>query len=99
MTSKHASKIFDTQEFVEEIPESSQVSMLIVETDGSMVPIVTTTNANETKETTDRRKNRSVAWKEARLCLAHSQGSCTRVYGGTIGTAQQIGSHLTQHSY
>jgi len=56
-----------------------------------MVPIVT---IEETNETTDRRKNRTVAWKEARLCLAHPQGSCTPFFGDTIGTPQQIGSHL-----
>ena len=94
ITEKHASKIDDNQEFKEEIPEGSQADMLIVETDGCLVPIVTTEETTETEKTTDRRKSRSIAWKEARLCLAHPQGSCTPVFGGTIGTPQQIGSHL-----
>lgn len=93
ITEKLGDKIEKIQEFKEEIPEESFANTLIVETDGSMVPIVTTTDASETSET-DRRKTRAVSWKEARLCLAHPQGSCTPVFGGTIGTPQEIGSHL-----
>jgi len=94
LTSKLSEEIDQNQEFKEEIPKESQVNILIVEADGSLVPIVTTTDANEIKELTDRRLSRSVAWKEARLCLAHPQGSGTPVFFGTIGTPQQIGSHL-----
>jgi len=94
LTEKHAATIYQQQELKEEIPNKRAENILIVETDGSFVPLVTTTNPNETEETTDRRKNRTVAWKEARLCLAHLQGSCSPLLGGTIGTPQQIGSHL-----
>lgn len=99
ITEKHASKMDENHDFFDEIPESGHVSQLIVETDGSLVPIVTTTDASDTEETTDRRKNREVAWIDSRLCLAHPQGSCTFVPGGTIGTPQEMGSHLTLHRY
>ena len=62
MTSKHASEINRNQELNEEIPEMSQIDRLILETDGSMVPIVTTMDASETDDKTDRRKTRSLAW-------------------------------------
>jgi hypothetical protein len=94
LTEKHASLIDQQQELKTEIPKETLENLLLVETDGSFVPIVTTTNTNETEETSDRRKNRTVAWKEARLCLAHPQGSCSPVFGGTRGTPRQIGSHL-----
>jgi len=96
ITEKHASKIEENQKFKAEIPESSQVDRLIIETDGSMVPIVTTSDASETEETTDRRNSRSVAWKEARLCLAHPQGSCTPVFGGTERLNKSV---FTTHCY
>jgi hypothetical protein len=94
ITEKHASTITENQDFFDEMPESGHVNQLIVETDGSLVPIVTTTDVSDAEEKTDRRSIRSVAWKEARLCLAHPQGSCTPVFGGTIGTVQEMGSHL-----
>ena len=49
---------------------------MIVETDGSMVPIVV---SDENAE--DRRKNKELIWKEARLSLAHVPGETTPKFG------------------
>ena len=32
----------------------------------------------------DQRKGKKLQWKEAKICLAHPQGSRTLVYGGTL---------------
>ena len=47
--------------------------------DGGMVPIV-----GPTKEGKDGRKGKTLSWREAKLSLAHAQGSCTPVYAGSI---------------
>ena len=49
----------------------------IGEIDGSMVPVV-----NTSPDAQDRRKGKTVGWKEVRLCLVHPQGSATPVFGG-----------------
>ena len=52
---------------------------IIVEMDGSMVPIVEVDAAQK-----DRHKGKKLQWKELKLCLAHAAGSETRHYGGTL---------------
>jgi hypothetical protein len=49
----------------------------IGEIDGSMVPVV-----NSPPDAQDRRKGKTVGWKEVRLCLVHPQGSATPAFGG-----------------
>ena len=47
--------------------------------DGGMVPIV---EPDATQ--TDQGKGKKLHWKEAKICLAHPQGSKTLTYGGTL---------------
>ena len=55
-----------------------------------MVPIM---EPDPTQE--DRRKGKRLYWKEAKICLAHAQGSRTLVYGGTLqGDVRQAGEQL-----
>jgi hypothetical protein len=42
----------------------------------------------------DKRKTRSVRWKEARLILAHSKGSLDPVFGATLGDTEDAGDYL-----
>lgn len=63
---------------------------LIGELDGGMVPIVTTRAAP------DRRKTRQVSWQEARLALAHAQGSVSPQFAATLGDVAQAGASLRQ---
>jgi hypothetical protein len=58
----------------------------IAQMDGSMVPIVQTK-----AEAGDARKNKTLCWREARLCLARAQGSASPIYGATLGTVQVAG--------
>jgi hypothetical protein len=63
---------------------------IIVETDGGMVPIV-----EPSCEGKDRRKGKTLSWREAKLSLAHAQGSRTPVYAGSIeGGVEEAGRQL-----
>ncbi|MHB8167287.1 MAG: ISKra4-like element ISTvi1 family transposase, partial [Sulfuricella sp.] len=52
---------------------------MIVEMDGGMVPTV-----EPDATSADQRKGKKLPWKEAKICLAHPQGSKTLAYGGTL---------------
>jgi hypothetical protein len=58
----------------------------IAEMDGSMVPIVQT-NAGSG----DARKNKTLCWREARLCLVRAEGSASPIYGATLGSVEVAG--------
>lgn len=65
-------------------------AVLIVEMDGGMVPIV-----DPTASGADKRKGKTLRWQEAKICLAHAQGSKTLSYGGTLqGDAACAGREL-----
>jgi hypothetical protein len=64
--------------------------VVIVEMDGGMVPLV---ECDPTQA--DKRKGKKLHWKEAKICLAHPQGSKTLAYGGTLqGDVATAGEHL-----
>jgi hypothetical protein len=54
---------------------------IITEMDGSMVPVVVPGKG------ADRRKGKTVLWREARLCMARGVEQAQGVYGATMGTA------------
>lgn len=65
-------------------------AVVIVQMDGGMVPIV---EPNTTGQ--DKRKGKKLQWKEAKICLAHPQGSKTLAYGGTLqGDVDAAGQQL-----
>ena len=65
---------------VPEIPQRAGVEEVIAEIDGRMIPIVETAEPVESDPKGDRRKTRTVCWKEARLSLVHPKGSVTDVH-------------------
>lgn len=75
-----------------EFGPAAGVPLLLSETDGSMVPIVTTGVDADGKRVGDRRKGRSLSWQEARLCLAREPGQVTARYGACLGDAEQAGA-------
>ena len=77
-----------------ELPDRPGVSVLIVETDGSMVPVVETAVPTEGEPSVDRRKSRKLDWKEGRLSLVHQPGSVTPVFSATMGTVDDVGEQL-----
>ena len=80
VTFAHARAMYETGCENTEFPEASGLRRpIIVETDGGMVPIV-----EPSSEGKDRRKGKTLSWREAKLSLAHAQGSRTPVYAGGI---------------
>lgn len=90
ITQRHAQRMFETFTPQTAWPEEAGCETVIAEMDGGMVPIVTADDAQS-----DRRKGKHLHWKEAKLCLAHAQGACTPVYGGTLqGGVERAGQAL-----
>jgi hypothetical protein len=80
ITEAHARKIFETAKKSDAWPtQPGSSAVVIVEMDGGMVPIVEPNLTNP-----DKRKGKKLQWKEAKICLAHPQGSKTLSYGGTL---------------
>lgn len=92
ITEKHA-------EAIKTIPLDTGISAqngndyIIGETDGTMIPIVDCSKTTD-KNNEDSRKNRTVFWKEGRLCLAFTQGSVTPFFSATMGKPDETGDHL-----
>lgn len=70
------------------------VAWIIAETDGSMIPIVDTVSPEASMPGQDRRKTRQVRWQEARVSLAHAQGSVTPRFAATFGAPVEVGEQL-----
>lgn len=77
-----------------ELPDLPGVSVLIVETDGSMIPVVETAEPVPEEPPIDLRKTRKLEWKEGRLSLMHQPGSVTPVFSATMGTVDAVGDQL-----
>ena len=91
ITFAHAQAMHESSRQDLEFPEAPGLRKpIIVETDGGMVPIV-----EPSSESKDKRKGKTLSWREAKLSLAHAQGSCTPVYAGSIeGGVEEAGRQL-----
>jgi hypothetical protein len=91
ITFAHAEAMHDSHRRDLEFPEAPGLRKpIVVETDGGMVPIV-----EPSSEGRDKRKGKTLSWREAKLSLAHAQGSRTPVYAGSIeGGAEEAGRQL-----
>ena len=91
ITFAHAKAMYDSGREDIEFPQAPGLRKpIIVETDGGMVPIVEPSCAGK-----DRRKGKKLSWREAKLSLAHAQGSRTPVYAGSIeGGVEEAGRQL-----
>jgi hypothetical protein len=91
ITEGHARKIFEAADKAAVWPtQPGSSAVVIAEMDGGMVPTV---EPDLTKS--DKRKGKQLQWKEAKLCLAHPQGSTTLSYGGTLqGDVDVAGQQL-----
>ncbi|MBO1350655.1 MAG: UPF0236 family protein [Hormoscilla sp. GUM202] len=94
ITQKHARVVKKSQELTEKIPEIDGVELLITEMDGTMIPIVKTTGQTNEELRGDRRKNRELSWKEARLSLVEIPGEKKSIIGDTVGTVNDAGNQL-----
>lgn len=91
-TMTHAQALYDN-EVLNIIPGCCEkAGTIIAEMDGCMVPVV---EVNE--ESDDKRKGKTLMWKELKLCLAHSAGSNDPFFGGTFsGGVDKAGDQLQQ---
>jgi hypothetical protein len=82
----HARTIFETSQVSPVFPETAgQHKDIIAQTDGGMIPIVEPDAGQK-----DKRKGKTLLWKEAKISLAHAKGSKTPVYAGTIAGGPQV---------
>ncbi len=88
-TQHHGARLRDWATPEPALPARPGVAQLIVEIDGSLIPVVQTGEAGA-----DRRKTRQLDWKEARLCLAHEPGSVTPTFGATLGGVDDAGAAM-----
>ena len=89
ITEGHAEQLYEQESLATVVPVQAGVAMVVAELDGSMVPIVEMAATAE-----DCRKTRTVGWHEARLSLAHAQGSVSPVFAATLGTVDEAGDQL-----
>jgi hypothetical protein len=91
ITFTHAGAMFEASRADLPFPKGAGLSKpIIVETDGGMVPIV-----DPSLEAKDKRKAKTLSWREAKLSLAHALGSRTPVYAGSIeGGVEEAGRQL-----
>ena len=88
----HAKNIFEFIENDKEKLTGGNAKQLIAEIDGSMVPIVDTAIPSDGKP--DRRRCRSLRWKEARLCFVRQADQLTPVFYATMGDVERAGCLL-----
>jgi len=88
LTEKHASQIYEIEKVAKTVPDKAGCEIQIGEMDGSMIPIINTDN-----EVKDKRKNKSLSWKEARLSITREKDSLTpkfdAVFQGSVDDAGQ----------
>jgi hypothetical protein len=95
ITQNHAECVHQTQLLHTEIPTETGVEQLIVEMDGTLIPIVEAPDAvDEDGNPVDRRTTRQTRFKEARLALARSNQEFLPKFGATFGTPDDAGDCL-----
>ncbi len=91
ITLSHARTIYESSQANLDYPRETGLSKQIVaEIDGGIIPVVEP-DANQK----DKRKGKTLLWKEAKISLAHAKGSRTPIYGGAItGGVEAAGQQL-----
>lgn len=74
-------------------PAKQEVAVVIVESDGALVPIVETAEAALSG---DRRKTRQISWKEGITSLAYAQGAVAPIYAGTLAGRDEAGFQMKE---
>ncbi len=96
ITQQHAQPLLQTQlETLQcDIPDIDGVECLMVELDGSMMPLVTTEATTGAGEKIDRRTTRQSGWQEARLAFARTPEQAYPLVGATLGSTDEAGEQL-----
>jgi len=90
VTEAHGQRLHGHPELLQGDAAAEAKAQLIVEADGTMIPVVTT----DPTQPIDQRKTRKTAWKEARLALVQENGSATPIFGASTGSAEQTGEQM-----
>jgi hypothetical protein len=87
----HAQAMFESGCPSADFPQAPGLhKQIIAQIDGGMIPIV-----EPGVDQKDKRKGKTLSWKEAKISLAHAKGSRTPVYGGGIeGGVETAGRRL-----
>jgi hypothetical protein len=93
ITEAQASHIQAQEQFQTPLPAQG-VAWVIAETEGSMIPIVDTAPPETGAAGGGRRQTRQGRWQEARVSLAHAQGSLTPRLAATCGEPEVVGEQL-----
>ena len=76
----HARAIFESGGDEVDFPkEPGRHKQIAAQIDGGMIPVMTPDASQK-----DKRKGKTLSWREAKISLAHAKGSRTPVYGGGI---------------
>jgi len=96
ITLRHGEKVesFQLSSRSSEMPETPGVPIVIAQTDGVLVPTVVTTGFSQDGKKVDKRKNRQVQWREARLSLAHQAESKKSTYAANFNDVKETGRQL-----
>ena len=91
ITLGHAGAVFASQQTGTEFPQGpGRFKQIIAQMDGGMVPVMAPDTGQK-----DKRKGKTLSWREAKISLAHAKGSRTPVYGGGIeGGVEAAGRRL-----
>lgn len=92
ITQRHAHAVTETDRTPDQLPGVIPLA-LIAEADGSMIPIVQCATSSEAGST-DRRKRRTLFWKEARLSLIRRPDDIAPSFAVTLGDAAATGADL-----
>lgn len=93
ITEEHADRMRRQECLLNEFPDGPGAATIIVEADGSMIPLVDIVEATD-DQPADGRRRRQLRWHEARLALAHPLGSVTPVFGATLGGPDDAGDQM-----
>jgi hypothetical protein len=87
----HAEAIFASGKPSLEFPQTpGQHKPIVAQTDGGMIPVVEP-DANQK----DKRRGKTLSWREAKISFAHAKGSRMPVYGGGIEGGVEVAGRLS----
>jgi len=91
ITLGHAEAIFAFDRAEADFPQGPGLhKQIVAETDGGMIPVMAPDASQK-----DKRKGKTLSWREAKISLAHAKGSRTPIYGGGIeGGVEAAGRQL-----
>jgi hypothetical protein len=87
----HAQAIFESGRDEVNFPRApGRHKQIVAQIDGGMIPVMTPDGNRK-----DKRKGKTLSWREAKISLAHGKGSRTPVYAGGIeGGVEEAGRRL-----